>query len=277
MEECLLTNFIFNKEIKSCCDFNQFEFENKIVVYEVLRVIDGIPLFLQEHINRFFESLKINKLDTEISERQIKSRLKALIEINKLSIGNIKFQLVFPKEQTPIFYAWVSPFFYPTKTQYEQGVNCSFYLSIRPTPNAKMVLQKTRESIFIVIKTKGVFEVILHNSLGEISEGSKSNLFFIKSNALFTSPNNKVLLGVTRSKVFELCEKLNIEIIQKTIMKNEVVDFETAFLSGTSIKLLGIKSIGNILFKPKNQTLKLLTEEYEELIKNHLNNFSWNL
>ena len=277
METCLLTNFIYNKEIKSCCDFNPFDFENHLVVYEVLRVIDGVPLFIEEHISRFFGSVEINKLETEISERQIKSRLKALIEINKLSIGNIRFQLAFSESKSPVFYAWISPFFYPGKTQQEHGVDCSLYLSKRPTPNAKLSLLKIREATAKEIISKKVFEVILHNKEGEISEGSKSNLFFIKNNTLFTSPESNVLIGVTRSKVFDLCHKMNIEIIEKHLLKNELSDFDSAFLSGTSIKLLAIKSIGKQNFETKNPVMKLLTIKYEELIQNYIKLFRWNL
>ena len=277
MENCLLTNFIFDKEIKSSCDFNQFEFADSLVVYEVIRVINEIPLFLEDHLERFFRSLEINELETDISHRQIKSRLKALIEINKLNTGNIRFQLAFPKNQNAIFYAWVSPFFYPSQSQYEQGVNCSLYLSKRPNPNAKLVVHKIREATAKEISSKNVFEVILHNQEGEISEGSKSNLFFIKNNSLFTSPAGKVLIGVTRTKVFDLCKKLNIEIVQKSLFRNELIGFESAFLSGTSIKLLGIKTIDKYNFTTKNPILELLTIRYEELIQNYLKLFKWNL
>lgn len=277
MESCLLTNFIFNKEIKSCCDFNQFEFQDHLVVYEVLRVIDGKPLFLEEHIIRFFKSLELNKLNTNLSERQIKSRLKALIEINKLSTANIRFQLSYNTHQSPTFYAWVSPFFYPSETQYKSGVKCSFYCIQRPMPNAKLALHNIRGACSKEISTKKVFEVILYNAKGEISEGSKSNLFLIKNNMLHTAPGNTVLQGVTRSKIIDICNSLNIKIEQRTIMKNEVMGFETAFLSGTSINLLAINSLESISFKTNNQLLKLLTMKYEELINNNLNNFAWNL
>ena len=277
MEDCLLTNFIFNKEIKSCCDFNQFEFQDNLIVYEVLMVIEGTPLFLEEHIERFFKSLELNKLNVTISKRQIKSRLRALIEINKLSKGNIKFQLAYNVDGISTFYAWVSPYFYPSKSQYNLGVDCSFYLKQRTMPNAKLWLHTLKEGTSTEINTKNVFEVILYNERDEISEGSKSNLFFIKNNILYTAPNTTVLQGITRSKIFDICNKLDIQIVQKSIIRNEIMDFETAFLSGTSIKLLSIKSLGNISFKTNSQILKLLTIEYEELIKTNLINFVWNL
>ena len=181
MQNCLLTHFIFNREIKSCCDFNQFAIEKHIAVYEVLRVIDGKPLFLEDHLSRFFASLKFNNIKANIGERQIKSRLRALIEINKLSTGNIRFQMVFREGGITDFYAWVAAFFYPSKQQHKLGVDCSLYAAERPTPNSKTALHELRKETIAEIISKNVFEVLLYNNAGIITEGSKSNVFFIKN------------------------------------------------------------------------------------------------
>jgi len=277
MQNCLLTHFIFNKEIKSSCDFNQFALEKHLAVYEVLRVVDGIPLFLEGHITRFFTSLKINKIKTNISERQIKSRLRALIEINKLNTGNIRFQMVFREDDVSDFYAWVAAFFYPSKQQYELGVDCNLYAAERPTPNSKTALHKLRKETAAEIINKNVFEVLLYTKTGIITEGSKSNLFFVKDKNVYTSPSTEVLVGITRTKIIGLCNSLNINIKEENIKIGDIKNFDAAFLSGTSIKLLPIKSIENDTFKVQNQSLELLTIEYEELIIKDLNSFKWNL
>jgi len=277
MQNCLLTHFIFNKEIKSSCDFNQFALEKHLAVYEVVRVVDGLPLFLEEHIYRFFTSLQFNNIKSSISERQIKSRLKALIEVNKLSMGNIRFQMVATTEDNSDFYVWVTPFFYPTKQQYEKGVDCGLYQAERPSPHSKTAHHKLRNDTSAEINDKGVFEVLLHNKNGFITEGSKSNVFFIKENTVYTSPSHSVLLGVTRTKIFELCNSFDITIKEENINIRDIAKFDAAFLSGTSIKLLPIKSIEGKAFRIQNQIAELLTIEYEELIFQYLNNFKWNL
>jgi branched-chain amino acid aminotransferase len=277
MQNCLLTHFIHDKEIKGSCDFNQFAFENHLAVYEVIRVVDGIPLFLEDHLNRFFASLKINRLETHISKRQIKSRLRALVQVNKLSIGNIRFQMVFTPGGDAGFYAWVAPFFYPTKEQYKSGIDCSLYAAERPTPNSKTALNKLRKETTAAISNKGVFEVLLCNRAAYVTEGSKSNVFFVKGNKVYTPPAATVLPGVTREKVFSLCNSLKVTIMEENIKTHDINNFDAAFLSGTSIKLLPIKSIEDKDFKVQNRVVELLTIKYEELMVEHLNNFKWNL
>jgi len=277
MENCLLTHFIFNKEIKSSCDFNQFEHEKHTSVYEVIRVIDNLPLFLEDHISRFFISLKLNKIKVSISERQIKSRIKALIEVNKLSTGNIRFQFLINQNGKKDFYAWVSPFFYPTPEQNINGVVCDLFPATRNNPNSKTSNLSLREEVDKQIQNNNIFELILFNEQNQISEGSRSNLFFIKGNSAFTSPNEEVLLGVTRNKIINICENKNIGIEKLSIKTTEISDFESVFLSGTSIKILPVKSIDSSSFDTLNPLLLLLTNEYEKLINEYLNTFKWNL
>lgn len=277
MDNCLLTHFILNKEIKSSCDYNQYDQDQYVGIYEVIRVIDGLPLFLEDHISRFYTSLKLNNINTLVTERQIISRIRALIEINKLNIGNIRFQLMSNINGDYDFYAMVIPFFYPTKEEFESGVDCDLFPATRNNPNSKTTNLSFRELTENQIRKNNIFELILFNEQNQISEGSRSNLFFINENILFTSPDTEVLLGVTRKKIINICKTKNIVVKKLSIKTTEISDFNSVFLSGTSINILAVKTIGSSNFDTLNPVLLLLTNEYEKLIKEYLNRFKWNL
>ncbi|NQU34921.1 MAG: hypothetical protein HQ521_16965 [Bacteroidetes bacterium] len=89
MDSVVSPNYIRDNEIVSSSDFNHEQINNGIVIYEVIRVCNGIPLFLEAHIDRFIFS--INKLGRKnnILISTIASRISTLININNLSIGNI--------------------------------------------------------------------------------------------------------------------------------------------------------------------------------------------
>lgn len=277
MDNCLLTHYILNKEIKSSCDYNQYDQDQYVGIYEVIRVIDGLPLFLEDHISRFYTSLKLNNINTLVTERQIISRIRALIEINKLNIGNIRFQLMSNINGDYDFYAMVIPFFYPTKEEFESGVDCDLFPATRNNPNSKTTNLSFRKLTENQIRKNNIFELILFNEQNQISEGSRSNLFFINENILFTSPDTEVLLGVTRKKIINICENKNIVVKKLLIKTTEISDFNSVFLSGTSINILAVKTIGSSNFDTLNPVLLLLTNEYEKLIKEYLNRFKWNL
>lgn len=69
--ECNSEYFIFNSETK-----NKREFDEKYIyqgksVYEVIKVKDGIPIFLEDHMDRVLLTLKLKKLELFISIDEI--------------------------------------------------------------------------------------------------------------------------------------------------------------------------------------------------------------
>jgi len=120
-----------------------------------------------------------------------------------------------------------------------------------------------------------VYELLL-TSDGKVTEGSRSNIFFIKGQTIFTAPGDSVLKGITRKKIFGVCKKIRFEVIEKVISINELSDYEAAFLSGTSPKVLPIKQIQGLSeYDTQNETLNKVREAYDELIDSYQKTFKW--
>ena len=277
METCLLTYYIHNKEVKSTCDFKLKIDQETIVIYEVIRVIEGKPLYVEDHINRFFKSCDLQDIKPIISSRQIINRIKTIIELNKQIIGNLKWAVLKYESGIQDFVIWASPFFYPGKELTREGVNCSFYKAKRKKPNSKTLKNKVQNEVQQFISEKKLFDLILHDHKGKITEGSRTNIFFIRNNTVFTSFDTDVLEGISRKKVIESCSSLGIELIKKDINKDEIQTFDFAFLSGTSINILPIKRIENHYFNTKNELFQELLNKYILKSETYIENFQWNL
>jgi len=117
---------------------------------------------------------------------------------------------------------------------------------------------------------ENVFEVLLVDHEGNITEGSRSNVFFITKNNLITSPDEKVLQGITRKKIIQLCGNNNIPVIKKDIPLGEIVKLEGAFLTGSSPKVLPICAIDKIRFDPCNTLIKNIIGYYDKAIAEYL-------
>ncbi len=274
-ETALLTYFVINNELRSTCDFNPYPLQKGKQVYEVIRIIDGKPLFLQEHLKRFFKSAEIGGFTLPVNNRDIVKRLKALIEANRLVNGNIEFLVHFGENSEKDFMAWVTPYTYPTDEMYKNGVSVSIMEAMRKHPNAKAFNRRLRSEADKIINERNVYEVILKNKEGYITEGSRSNVFFIKNQKLFTPPLSMVLPGITRMKIFEICNEQSIEIIEKNIKFSHISDFDSCFLTGTSPKVLPIKSINEISFDTGNALLRNIMLWYDKKIENYLKSFDF--
>jgi branched-chain amino acid aminotransferase len=254
--------FVFNNEIRPTRDF--VPAENEGGIYEVLRVVQGIPLFLEDHLERFYHSAQIAGKTITFSENQIKEFLKNLIEKNETNEGNV---LISCKINLKAFFI---PHNYPTDKMYKEGVSCGILKAERENPNAKVFQTTVRQQADKMLAEQGFYEVLLVDHLGKITEGSRSNVFFVKGKELITAPQNKVLLGITRQKTIRLAENLNIQVKETEIELNELSNYDAAFITGTSPKILPIKKVDQITFIPQNEIVRQLITSYDVLIENYL-------
>lgn len=272
---CLLTNFILNDRVVSSSDFNPDELNKGKVIYEVMRVITGSPLFFHEHVERFNYSLINSGCKTTLSKKSITSRIKSLIETNRLKDGNIRFQVNFTSDYKATFSAWACPYYYPQKELYKIGASLSTIKAQRDNPNIKTYNPDLIRNAFSHINKNNIYEVLLLNKDGLITEGSRSNIFFVEGNILTTPPLSSVLPGITRIKVIEIAKKLGITCNETDINYNSLQLFEGAFITGTSPKVLPIGKIDDITFNPNHPTISYIMDNYNDILDSYIAGFSW--
>ncbi len=239
--------------------------EDKTRIYEVIRVINNKPVFLLEHYERLVNSIKLSNLDTDINYDSFTNCIDLLISENDLRDCNIRVS--FDLKEEPLLFMYFVKSFYPDKSYYETGIHTITIIKERENPNIKKNAKSYRDEIDLLLKENEAFEAILVNFDKTISEGSKSNVFFVKGNSLITAEDNDVLLGVTRNKVLEIAENSNINIIKRKINLEEINSFDAAFITGTSNNVLPIKTINDILLKSTtNEVVITLMKEYEKII-----------
>lgn len=254
--------FVFNNDIKPVSEF--VPSENTGGIYEVFRVVNGVPLFLEEHLDRFYTSARIAQKEILFSPSEIKGLLKELTDQNKVSTGNV---LISCKTNLKAFFLQHK---YPTARQYIEGVPCDILKAERANPNAKVFQTSIRFMANEMIEQKKIYEAILVDSAGRITEGSRSNLFFVKGEKLCTPPAYEVLLGITRKKTIRCAKDLNIEVCEEDIWLKDLHTFDAVFITGTSPKILPVKQIGEARFDVKNKILNRLLNAYDLLIETYV-------
>ena len=272
MSECIGKFFLYNNELKDKKKFSESEFKHGKSIYEVIRIIDGKPLFLKLHLRRMENSARITNLRLWLNEKDIKNNILKLIKANEISIGNIKIIFNFCEKNT--FLAYFLPYNYPSLEEYEVGVDTIFYHGERENPNAKVINNKFRTKVDSTIKEKKVFEAILVDNRGNITEGSKSNIFMIKGNTIVTAPLKNVLPGTTRKVIMDICSKMGLEVLEKDVSYKYVEKFDALFISGTSPKVLPIKKVENIKFDSSNNKVLLkIIKAYDKEVRDDIENF----
>lgn len=244
--------------------------QGKQTIYEVVRVNSGIPLFIEDHISRFEESC--NLMGYQINTCKVLKDIELCITNSRTTEKNLKFSAVFNELASvpPIFLSYFIPTKYPSQSDYKKGVTIELIYACRPSPNAKVENKSLRQQANEIIESKGVYEVLLVNEKGEITEGSRSNFFAVKNNQVFTAPSSDVLNGITRKKVVEICENQAIQCSEIPIHIEQLTSFEAAFLTGTSPKVLPIRQIGPHFLKTNHPLVLLIGALYDSKIEEYI-------
>lgn len=263
--EYILTD---NGLINSIDEFRRYN-ELRQPVYEVIRVIQGVPLFLEDHFNRLLKSIELQRMVFRMSYREYKQLITQLIEKNERTEGNVKF--VFSEDggqaQWAFFFIGHS---YPDQYMYSEGVVTDLLYAERVNPNAKVLQPQIRDRANQQIKAQNLYEVLLVDGNGLITEGSRSNVFFIQSEVFYTAPASMVLEGITRRKVVECIRSLGYTLVEDAIREDELPQFDGVFITGTSPKVLPVRLVGMQAFRVSLEPLRNLMLRYDQSIDDYI-------
>lgn len=254
----------------SLVKMTDFEYTlSKKNVYEVIRIIDGVPLFLEEHLERMNQSIEILKMNFTKSKEEISNLIHLLAKKNGIKDGNLK--ILINNGPTLNFYLYFIPHYYPDRTSYTKGIKTRTLKIERKNPNAKVIDPKYKRIVTDFIEENEVFEALLVNLENEITEGSKSNVFFVMDKTLYTPPLKDVLGGVTRKRILDIAEELEMNVSEESLHMNELSEVEAAFISGTSPKILPISTIDALKLKStEHPMIKELIATYDLKIKSYI-------
>jgi len=273
MKHCSSKKFIINNSIFSCSEFKKTFPDIGISIYEVIRLYDGKPLFFEDHYSRLLKSAELTGLTVKFKKADIFDKISSLVKENKMLIGNIRIvfneQELDGRKKHKLILSFIKHR-YPKADEIVSGVIANTVKAERLNPNAKTINTKLRSVLDRIIKKSNIYETIMVDQNDFITEGSRSNVFFIKNNILYTSPISDVLPGITRKKIISICENIGVPLLEVRICMQTISSFDAAFISGTSPWILPLKQIDHNNFKADHPVLISISEEYDKILADYL-------
>jgi len=256
--------------------FSFERFSSDQTIYEVIRVIDGICIFLEDHFDRLQNSFITQHQSVfKMNLGEFRQNIEKLVVINKISDGNIKFVCMESKDELEWAFFFI-PHLYPESDEYQNGVATDLIFQERKNPGAKVIQNLVREKANQMIAEQNLYEVLLVDREGQITEGSRSNVFFVKDKVFYTAPASKVLVGITRQKVLECLTELGFRLIEKSVDYSSISCYDAVFLTGTSPKVLPVRCIGTQIYKTQLHCVKMLMDSYDNRIAQYISQNSLN-
>ncbi|GIN90948.1 D-amino-acid transaminase [Siminovitchia terrae] len=246
-------------------------------VYEVIRIYNGACFAMDAHIERLRRSAEQIEMILPYTLTELEENLLKLVEKNNIKTGIIYVQVTrgaaprahhFPEGSSSVLVAYVQSLDRPL-TKMRNGVKVTLTEDIR----WKRCDIKSLNLLGSVLakqkaKNKGFEEAILHRD-EVITEGSSTNVFIIKDQAIYTHPaNNLILNGITRNKVLKIAREKKFQVVEEPFTIKELLNADEIFITSTTIEITPVIEIDQTVIaggQPGPVTC-ILQKEFDKLL-----------
>jgi branched-chain amino acid aminotransferase len=244
-------------------------------VFEGERAYSGQIFKLSEHSQRLIDSAKVLDFEVPYSVAEIDQICRDVVAANNLSDCYIRpiawrgsEQIGVSAQATKIHMAvaaWEWGSYFPLE-QRLKGIRLAMAKYRRPDPATAPCKSKAAGLYMICTIEKhraeraGYADALMLDWRGHVAECTGANIFFIKDDTLHTPDPDCFLDGITRRTVIELAKKRGHEVVERTILPDELGSFSEAFLTGTAAEVTPISEIGEHRYKPGQISENLLND-----------------
>jgi branched-chain amino acid aminotransferase len=227
-------------------------------VFEGIRVYSGKIFECEAHLDRLWNSAKAIRLQIPISREEITRAMYETAKANNFTDCYIRLVVtrgvgdlgLDPNKcaKPTVFIISDLIAVYP-KEMYDKGIAVITASVIRNHPNALSARIKSLNYLNNILakieaNDAGVPEAIMLNHEGNVSECTADNLYIVRDGTIQTpTTTDGILEGVTRKVVIELCKKLGIPIVEKTLQRHDLYIADEMFLSGTGAEVIAVTKI----------------------------------
>ncbi len=242
-------------------------------VFETMRVYEGRIFALKEHLARLFEGLDYLKIKLPFPKEKMGQHLDSSLHTNRLKDARIRLT-VWQADRRPRISIIVLPYRSYPQAKYEEGFQ-AVIADIRRDQSAKLSRIKSINYLPLALalrkaKSKGNDEAILLNRKGFLVEGSRSNIFFIKDNTLYTpSLSCGCLNGITRQIILKISKKVKVACREVKAFPEDIFKADEAFLTNSLIEVMPLTCLqGRLVGHGKMGVVSAkLLKEYRNLVK----------
>ena len=246
-------------ESQALVSINDVGFLYGDAVFDTTRTFGHKIFRLEEHLDRFFKSLKYMRINPRLTKKEFADLTMQVLETNLLLLDDDDDYWVSHRvsrgvrgavDSGPTVVLECFPLPFTERAKYYRDGLPVIVPSVRRTPPDSMSPRAKMHNYINIIQAE--LEVksqnpqalaILLDTNGNICEGSGANFFIVRDGILITPREQYVLPGISRQVTFDLANELNIEVKEEDIDLYDAYTADEAFVTSTSYCICPVSSV----------------------------------
>ena len=267
MAAFLIDRFVSNEEVK--LPVADLSMQRAYAIFDFLRTVNDQPLFLEDHLNRFYTSAAAMHLPVKQNREELTAILHELIQRSSLPEAGIRIMLtggISPDTYQPAepnLVITCNPVKTATEEDFEKGISIITYKHQRELPHIKSISYLTAVWLQPLLKEKKVNDALYYNE-NSITEFPRCNVFVVTKDKQLVTPAYNMLKGITRKQVLEIAAD-HLSTAERDIPVSTLTEAAEIFLTATTKKIIPVVKVNDMVIgngKPGPVTRKL----YEQFL-----------
>lgn len=204
-------------------------------IFDYFRTRAGQPVFLEDHLDRFYHSASVMRLTPELDRERLQHLLGELIEINGAPDAGVRITLTGGYSENgyslarPNLLITLAPYHYDPAS-FDKGIQLVTHDFQRQLPEVKTIDYLQAIYLQPYIREHQADDVLYHQN-GSVRECPRANFWAVTENGTLITPAERVLKGVTRKKILAM-EDLRPQ--EASLPMSALVNAREAFITSTT-------------------------------------------
>ena len=257
-------------------------------LFETLRASNGQIFYIQQHIDRLFDSLQQVLIELPMTRLELTKAVKETLARNKyknaiirlmVTRGDTESNIKIDSKIHPTLVINIRPFTPLPKVAYKKGIRVMLFQERANLVNGLSLRLKSCNYLSnILIKEfsnkKNYTEGVVVDPDFGVTEGTTSNIFIVEQGQIKTPPLSPyVLAGITRQVVLEIARDHKIPFTEEKITADELIYADEVFITNSCIEIVPVTQVNSnfIGLKKPGILTRFIHEEFLKCVEGNKN------
>lgn len=243
-------------------------------VFETVRVMDGKPCYLNEHLERLRRAMQALKFEVKdgFSYKDLVSNIEGLIQKNGIDKGGKLRITVYrndggnyiPESSEKSFLIEAEPMVQNEFILNDNGITVDIFKDLKKRKTLFSPFKTGNAMLYVMAglfaRENDLDDALIVNNMDRIIEATSSNIFLYKNGSLYTPTlEDGCVDGIMRKQVMELASELNLNVFEGMLTMGNLLYADELFLTNSIRGICWVENFKEKVFT--NEISARLTEQ----------------